>query len=78
MASRFTQLAVVLAVASGPMGLVSADEFPVITWYQANRSPFSGAGGYSAPSCADTHGSDGDVDCKKQRCEKSLPSLSTV
>jgi hypothetical protein len=69
------KIALALAVAQWPMSLVTADEFPLIYWHQAIKPPLSVSNGFSAPSCADTEGSDGDLDCKiiSLREEPSVP-----
>jgi len=59
-----SKIALVLAVAQCLMSFIKADNFPLIYWHQALKPPLSVTNGFNAPSCADTEGSDGDVDCK--------------
>jgi hypothetical protein len=42
---------------------VSLAEFPLITWFEKDRIPFSADSGFASPVCADID-MDGDFDCK--------------
>jgi hypothetical protein len=56
---------VILALCLLPQFTLAYDDdvFPLISWFELTRTPFSSASGSSAPSCVDFD-SDGDFDCE--------------